>query len=504
MIVWSWMLSLLALTPLSVAEDGEDILCLKDGRIYEQLTLERVDGGVRAKFENGNVFVPSRLILESIVSGDTEFSPETEEEKEMVEKGLVLYEGEWMRPNKRDRLLSKRLEERKEAIEAMKEHSLWRNRYKENTSHFRWEYTIPEHIFESYRDLMEAYFVDFAKKWKIQTNAAPLVVCFYGDREAFHQIGGVGGGIIGYFRYVEPWELNIFYDRTDPELTQGVMFHEANHYLQKLIDVRFKYPHFPGESLAEYYGASTYDPKKKKFESGLIQEGRLIEIQTDIAGGEMMSLEKLVSTDRMYEHYTWGWALAHFLMSDRKHEKAFTNFFLGLAHDKALKDRVPHGAGLHTVEQDKVWEYFRAKMGLRDDDDVKELEEEWHGYIQEKLQLVSSAGYEKAAFAAASTYPARPIKAKRLFQEAIEKGSQNPLTFHRYAELLYDERESLDEALKLWDQAIALDPLNATFYAAKGKALARKGMKEEGKKLVALAKELDPEFFQIDLSSLFD
>jgi hypothetical protein len=33
--------------------------------------------------------------------------------------------------------------------------------------------------------------------------------------------------------------------------------------------------------LAEYYGASHWDPVAKKFETGLIQEGRLCEIQTD-------------------------------------------------------------------------------------------------------------------------------------------------------------------------------------------------------------------------------
>ncbi len=479
----------------------EDVLCLKDGRIYEELKLERVEGGVKAKFTNGDIFVPDRLILESIVAGDVQFQPETDEEKAMVEKGLVLYEGEWIKANKRDRLMKKRLDGRRQAILDMKEHSLWRNRYKEKTAHFQWEYTIPNHIFEEYRDLMEVYFTDFAKKWKIPGGASPLVVCFYHDRDAFHQIGGIKGGVIGYFRYVEPWELNIFYDRTDPALTEDVMFHEANHYLQKLIDVQFKYPHFPGESLAEYYGASSYDPKKKKLEVGLIQEGRLIEIQTDISGGEMMSLEKLIRADRMYEHYTWGWALAHFLMSDKKYEKKFTLFFKGLAHDRKIK-RVDHGGGLSSVEPDEVWKAFRRYLSLTSDADVKELEEKWHAYIQEKLQLVTSSGYEKAAFAASSTYPPRPIKAKRLFQEAIEKGSKNSLTYHRFAEMLYGEGDT-EKALELWNQAIALDPLNAAFYAAKGKALGRKGQKEEGKKLVALAQELDPEFYQIDLSELF-
>ena len=73
---------------------------------------------------------------------------------------------------------------------------------------------------------------------------------------------------------------------------------------------------------------SPIDPKTKKISSGLIQEGRLTEIQTDIAAGEMMELEKLVKTDRMYEHYNWGWSLVHFLMSEPKYQRKFQKFVI--------------------------------------------------------------------------------------------------------------------------------------------------------------------------------
>jgi hypothetical protein len=71
------------------------------------------------------------------------------------------------------------------------------------------------------------------------------------------------------------------------------MFHESNHYLQSLVDPAFWIPHFPGESLAEYYGASSWDPVKKKLTVGLIQEERLCEIQSDIDAGEGMDLVRL-------------------------------------------------------------------------------------------------------------------------------------------------------------------------------------------------------------------
>ena len=88
-------------------------------------------------------------------------------------------------------------------------------------------------------------------------------------------------------------------------------------------------PHFPGESLAEYYGASHWDPVKKKLTTGLILEGRLVEVQDDVSRGEMMDLKRLISTGRMYEHYTWGWALAHFLMNDKRYAPKFQKFIVG-------------------------------------------------------------------------------------------------------------------------------------------------------------------------------
>ena len=113
---------------------------------------------------------------------------------------------------------------------------------------------------------MEAYFKAFAKDWKVRQpkDLGRLKVCFYIDRDDFMQIGGVSGGVLAYFRFVKPLELNFFYDRLDPALTEQVMYHEANHYLQYLLNPEFNMPHFPGEALAEYYGASVYDPEDEE------------------------------------------------------------------------------------------------------------------------------------------------------------------------------------------------------------------------------------------------
>ena len=238
----------------------------------------------------------------------------------------------------------------------------------------------------------------------------------------------------GYFRFVPPLDLNIYYDRRDPSFSESVMFHEANHYLQKLIRFDFSMPHWPGESLAEYYGASKYDSRTGKLEVGLIQEGRLTEIQTDIAAGEMMGLEKLLTADRMYEHYNWGWSLVHFLMNHSKYKKKFQKYVQTLAQSSDVRREKIFQGKLETVRGDECWRVFRKQLGLKSDSAVKKLEESWHGYIEQNLELVTARGFEKAGFAAAGGYPSRPLRAERLLRTAVEKGSTNALVYHKLGE----------------------------------------------------------------------
>ena len=344
----------------------KDVLCLKDGRIFAELEIERTVSGVTVHFENGDVEVPGDMVLDALVAGASGFVPKTDAEREKFDKGFVPFEGKWITTKRRDQLIEKRLKERQDAIAEMQSHLVWGDRYQKATKNFAFEYTVPPHIFDGYRDSMEAYFSIFAKDWRVKRpkDRPKLSVCFYGNRAEFHRTGGAPSNVLGYFKFYPEFDLNIYYDRLDPEETEDVMFHEANHYLQKLIDVDFSYPHWPGEALAEYYGASSWDPVKKKLETGLIQEGRLIEVQSDIASGEMWGLEKLILDERAYEHYTWGWSLVHFLMNDKKRAKPFQKFFIGLATGKGIK-RESMGMGLSTVSGEEVWNAFRDYLGLK-------------------------------------------------------------------------------------------------------------------------------------------
>ena len=493
--VLALLLAGLALIPLAAA----DVLCLKDGRILADWELEPAEGGFRLKLEAGEILVPAEMVLDAVIEGASTWVPQTDEEREKFEKGQVPFEGRWYSPKRRDQLIEKRVAERRAQAAELMELRHWRNAREETTRNFEFQYTVPPHIFEGYRDMMEAYFQAFKKDWKIKKprELKYLKVCFYGDEKSFQRTGGAGWGVLGYFRFVAPLELAVYYDRLDPRRTEMVLFHEANHYLQKLIDVDFSFPHFPGEPMAEYYGASRWDPKRKKLEIGLLQEGRLTEVQTDIAAGEMMTLEKLILEDGAYEHYTWGWTLAHYLMNHKKLRKPFMKYFTGLAQDKGVR-RERGFTNLKTVTPEENWRLFREYLGLETDGQVAAFEKDWHRYVQ-GLEIADAYGLEKAAFAASGT--GRKIRAKRLYGEAVAAGSQNPVLYHRYAELLQSEGEGA-EARRMWRRAIELDPLEPQFYAELGQALKRDSSTEaEGEKLIAIAKELghDDPWMVIDL-----
>jgi hypothetical protein len=299
------------------------------------------------------------------------------------------------------RRCAKRILARRTELEEMRAHGEWKNRYKEDGKYFRFEYTVPPRIFAPYRDAMEAYFAEFARAWKVQPsrNGFRLPVSFFADEPSFLQIGGVKKGVLGYFDPGPEGPEHLLRAPGSAALAE-TMFHEANHYLQSLIEPKFWVPHFPGESLAEYYGACRYDPETKKLEVGLLQESRLCHIDADIAGGDLMDLAKLVSTDDLYEHYTWGWSLVHFLMKDPKTAAKFQKFFLALPEAKGV-DRKDVSYGMYTIDAKDVFTIFRREFGLKDFDSIRKMEADWHDYVKSKLALVTCSGYEKAGLEAA-------------------------------------------------------------------------------------------------------
>jgi tetratricopeptide (TPR) repeat protein len=489
----------LASLPGALAARADSIL-LTDGRTVEAPKITKDEKGYRLAFKNGDVVVPAALVKEALFAGEGGYEPKNDEEKAKLEKGLVPFEGRWVAKAERDATMAKRAAAAKKKIEEAKAHRLWRNRYKVKTQNFDFEFTIPPEIAQGYMDLMETYYSNFTKQFGCaRPPKERLPVCLYHDYQSFLDTGGAGYGVLAYYRFVSPRELNFFYDRVRPEETVAIMFHEAQHYLANLIDLNFNYPHNFGESMAEYYGGSKWDPVKKTMTTGGLQEGRLTEVLTDIQGGETRSLEKFLKNELGYDDYTWGWTFVHFMMESPKYTAKFKEFYKALARGKDVERKDAGNPGMRTVGGDALLAAFKKYVGVKD---ISALEKEWMDYVKSKLKVESVFGYEEAAFAALNT--GQTIKAERYFKLAVEKGSRNSKIYLRYGDVRR-QKGSGEEAMELYQKGLEIDPLDADLYVAMGRAKRSAGGEEnekEGRRLLALAQEVDPD--NADLAMLLE
>ena len=477
-----------------------DTLCLKDGRIFDQVVLQRGEGTILVKFQNGQLAVPLDKILECVIENDTGFVPTTDEERQRVAEGLVHFQGKWVKPAEREARLKKLVAEQRANVEKLKQTRLWRNRVIVDSKTFSHEYTVPPPVFADCSELMEAYYAEFVKRWKIKKprDLGKLRVRFYAEPDDFYQVTGVPRGVLAFFEFAEPpYRLQFYYDRLDPVGVERDMLHEFGHYLQSLIEPGFHYPHWPGESLAEYYSTAVFDRKTKKITvEPVVLEERLIEIQRDIEEGSRVGLEELIKggNDHNYHDYTWGWSLIHFLMSDPVMAKSFEDFYIGLARSRSVsREGVSAFKNLRIdrVEGEEMLDLFKKEMGLKKDADVRALEIAWHDYVQNDIAVTSSRGLARAALK--SKVSGRQHRAKRLYEEAIAAGDADALTHHRYAELL-EEMKELAGAREHWAKAVELDSLVPDFYIEWGKSLLDEAAtKEEGKRLLKLALEIEPD-----------
>jgi len=327
-----------------------------------------------------------------------------------------------------------------------------------------------------------------------------LNVAFYVDYDAFLQVTGSPYGVLGFFRFVEPYQLSIFYDRVDPRQTEEVIYHEVGHYLQKLIDVDFKVPHWPGESISEYYAGSTWNPETKELTTGLVMESRLGGIQLEMKQGETVHLRDMIlgCQDRNFHDYSWGWSLVHFLMNDRRYRDGFLKFFKALPDDPKI-DREGQQYGptrLDTVNGPAMLEAFQRYLKLRKDEDLDQLEREWHAYLQDGLVVSTSRGLLDAGSQAMQL--GRKHRARRLFEESIAAEDPSPLAYFKLAQVLVSMGER-KEAAPHFAKAVELDPLVPEFYIEWGEALLKDDeTKEEGRRLLLLAKDIEPDNFYLE------
>lgn len=492
----------LVLALASAGAARADLLQMKDGRWIDGVKMRVEEKCVVLAYKNGDVRVPLDLVEDYVIEGAPPADAVTDEAKQKRADGLVQFRGKWMKPEARDKAVRDEIARRTAEMQDLRAHEEWRNRWKFETKNFKFESTLAPRIGEQYAATLEAYFEEMKKQWglKVPKDWGKLTVCLYHDRKTFSQVAAGRGGVLAYYRFVEPRELDCFYDRLDPDFAMACALHEATHYLADLISEHSNYPHWINEATAEYYGASVVDPKAHTVKIGAIQQGRLTELKSDIDAGKRMRLADLVgSSTGDYEHYYWGWSFVHFMMQTPAYAKRFKDFFFDLAKAKDV-ERVRGDFGLMGVTGDECLRVFMKRFKL---DSLDALQAEWYAYI-DRQESSGVSGYERAGAQAYSQGSVK-FRAPRLLKAAIDGGSRSPQTFILYSRCLRMKRapDALTESLAVIEKGIEVcDPLSADLWAERGYCLYSLDRKDEGKKCVELAREMNPDEPYLDLEIL--
>ena len=279
-------------------------------------------------------------------------------------------------------------------------------------------------------------------------------------------------------------ELNFYFDRNDRELTTLVMLHETNHYLTYLIDPEFRYPIWINESLAEYYGASKWNPATKTMTVGGLQEGRIAAIQDQILAGKWQGLDALMRTPQASftaDCYAWGWSFVHFLLENKRYAQKFKTFYVSLARDKAVKTtKIAIGpTALRTVEPDEVIRVLLQHLGVKD---LDTLEKEWHESVK-ALQPTSARGYAEAA---------RPLRGARhahqgqaVLPDRDRQGRPAAGRLPRARRRARAEERTRAPPRRRSSSAIEGDPLNGPYYVALSRAIAQRTRQSERRRVGA-------------------
>ncbi|MFQ5503341.1 MAG: tetratricopeptide repeat protein [Planctomycetota bacterium] len=485
----------LSAAPLT-CQEGQELggLSLKDGRFLVGKPIERSAKGIIVHFLNGDVEVPEHLIRDYFSSSPTfDYRPENDQERARLARGMVPFNGRWMKRTEAAKQVQKIQSRLRQRIESQKAHKLWRNRYKVQSRNFTFEHNLPEELFSDLRELLEAYWSVFMKKWNLRPRSKTRpTVYLYADEQDYYQISGADRGDVGFYN-PRTTALHFYWDRNDPRFTMSTLLHETTHLLVDLVTKNFAYPTWLEESMAEYFGASRWRPKAKdknqRLTTGQVQPGRLVVVKRDIRKGKWLGIRDMMKAKEFTAtNYAWGWTFVHFLMSS-KYAKKFETFYLDLAHRKRGVRRVEVGGRKNEVpveEQERLLlRYLRVKS-------MAVLEKQWHEHIErlevDSLEAMEEAGQFLRIFGQFD-------QAKKLFAKAVSMGAKLPQTYASYASLL-DGPDEINQALAMIDRAIELDPLEPEHYYSKAKILIRKKelkSDREAKRLFNLAAEIDPE-----------
>lgn len=452
-----------------------DVITLLDGR-YIEGKIEQSGDVYKVHLNHGTVAIAASQVRNVLLDADGKQSPKQKKERERIEK----------------------------VIEDLKTHSNWRHAYEEKSKHFEFKYNVTPEIAKGYIDLLEGIYKDFTKQLKVKLGPGhrrdkPLI-CIFRDAEQFQQVGGVGGGVLGYWNFVEE-KLCFYHDRNDPEFTVKVLLHEFTHLLTHLIEPKFNHPIWCNEGIAEYFGATSVEEGKLVY--GGMLENRVVSMNAWRAKDNDYHLEELMRVSRgafSGIEYGWAWSFVRFCMSSKKYNKKFIKFYVGLAKDTRVDRGDVSGYYYPSVKPSDMVDYFKKTFGTRD---LDKLNEEWHAYIDESLRVSSGKGYlQEAKIQWMENKDKEALESIKTAEEEWD-GDESPLLYYTKGRILMDlDKYAL--AKEAFAKAAELDAINGRYYYYLGDAFEEmydddetEELLKEAIRLKELARELAPDDYNL-------
>ncbi len=280
----------------------------------------------------------------------------TQEDKEKLEKGLVLYKGKWMPEAEmyeakgyvkhlgnwispsRLKTIQKRQEMARERI---KFSSDWKNAWKYQTKqgHFIITSNVSPELVQELGVAMEQCYAELSKVFSLRKEVRNINVEVYATQQQFMKHSAeerinVGSNTLGYFYWGPSTGIRAFYAGT-MEQTLSTLFHECTHLIMRQVcgDV----PTWANEGLAVFFESARRTTKGMQLET--IPFGRLWHLKKMMEQGEI-SLNHLCKLDgpNQYtgQYYPQGWSLIYYLLyaEKGKYRRNFESFFGGLVGSK--------------------------------------------------------------------------------------------------------------------------------------------------------------------------
>ncbi len=469
---------------------AQDWVALKDGTIIECEIAKEEDLAVFLKFENGTIKVGREHIALLAKETPAEFIPQTEEDKELAEKGKVRFEGAWMSKSKRDLTVKRRYEQIKEMIEELEKHKNWHHAYEIETKTAIIRSNAPKETVDFYVERWEAFSQYFIKEWKLRlrtgTKRKKALICIYKSDKDYQKFADPPPNARGFFQPISE-ELHTYHDRTDVDESLEVLFHEGTHLLQHYIEPSFRYPTWMSEGMAEYISACTYDGKK--FTPGGLQEDRLIPLVQTLDSGNLMSVEEMINLPQLSfverGGYPPAWSFCHYLMENKRYAKRFMDFYLGVARGKA---KLAKDGGWQVVEPKELRDCFKKFFKK----DIYDIQEDWHKHIKGLTENLDGKAYFFKGFIRLQSGDLEG--SRKDLRKAIEMGADLPKCYY-FLGMASARCNDVQGALNALHTAIEMDPLNSSFYFGLGVVNTNyvPGSREKGKAYLDLALELDPD-----------